>query len=171
MTKSNGNHADCSSSTRAKDPFESRPERVARAIRCESKRFRLLINQKAASRSLLSRYHNEQVNGFCQAIGNLQIQDANENLLRSQEFPLQLGPVSEPSPEDLAEDGTSGISYICSSCGALLYHIRPHGASGTNPALQPAEVAARIGRCRSCGHVPTPESDLEKIKISVFGVE
>ena len=170
-TESNENPADDSSSIRTTDLYESRPELAVRLDRCED-RLRLLSRQKAASRSLLFRFRNEQVGGsFCQATVNLQIPDANDSPLRSQEFPLQLGLVTEPSLDDLDEEARSGISYVCSCCGALLYRIRPRGPLGTNPALQPNEVAARVGRCGSCGHVLNPQSELENIKISAFAVE
>ena len=71
----------------------------------------------------------------------------------------------EPTWVNNASELKPGISYVCSSCGKLLYRINAQGAAKTNPVLQPVEVAARTGRCVSCGHMPSLEADLKAIRI------
>jgi hypothetical protein len=41
----------------------------------------------------------------------------------------------------------SGISYICSNCGILLYHIGADAKDDDLSLLQPSDVAAEVGRC------------------------
>lgn len=59
-----------------------------------------------------------------------------------------------------------GISYLCSNCGTLLYHIGPEYLDSARPVpLRPVEVAERMKVCRECGH--KLKSELERdIKIA-----
>lgn len=60
----------------------------------------------------------------------------------------------------------SGISYVCSNCGTLLYHIGSEYQGGARPSpLRPVEVAERMKVCPECGHKLKSEPE-EDIKIA-----
>jgi len=56
-----------------------------------------------------------------------------------------------------------GINFVCSSCGALLYHTGRHGAFEGGevgfPSRQPYEVAERLKSCPECAHQLNSASD------------
>jgi predicted RNA-binding Zn-ribbon protein involved in translation (DUF1610 family) len=63
----------------------------------------------------------------------------------------------------------SGINYVCSGCGMLLYHT---GVDGTYevgreafPSKQPTEIAERLTSCPNCGRRLNSEANLDTIKI------
>lgn len=61
----------------------------------------------------------------------------------------------------------SGISYVCSNCGTLLYHIGSEYQVGGRPSpLRPKEVAERMKTCPECGHrlKLEPEEDVTVTK-------
>ncbi len=64
----------------------------------------------------------------------------------------------------------SGINYVCSGCGTLLYHTGIEGAYEGGevgfPSRQPREVADRLKSCPSCGRNLNAEPDPEMIKVT-----
>ena len=63
----------------------------------------------------------------------------------------------------------SGINYVCSECGALLYHTGVDGAYAVgqeaSPSKQPAEIADRLTSCPNCGRRLSSQPDLGTIKV------
>lgn len=61
----------------------------------------------------------------------------------------------------------SGISYVCSNCGTLLYHIGSgYQVNGRPSPLRPKEIAKRMKTCPNCGHElkSEPEGDITVTK-------
>ena len=63
----------------------------------------------------------------------------------------------------------SGINYVCSDCGSLLYHTGLDGAYEVGqeafPSKQPAEIAGRLGSCPNCGRRLSSQPNPEMIKV------
>ncbi|MGD0175606.1 MAG: hypothetical protein ABSC50_02135 [Candidatus Bathyarchaeia archaeon] len=63
----------------------------------------------------------------------------------------------------------SGINYVCSGCGILLYHTGVDGAYEVGqeafPSKQPAEIADRLTSCPNCGRRLSSQPDPGMIKV------
>jgi predicted RNA-binding Zn-ribbon protein involved in translation (DUF1610 family) len=63
----------------------------------------------------------------------------------------------------------SGINYVCSECGVLLYHTGVDGAYEVGreafPSKQPAEIAERLTSCPNCGRRLNSVANPATIKI------
>ena len=63
----------------------------------------------------------------------------------------------------------SGINYVCSGCGILLYHTGVDGAyeGGREafPSKQPGEVVGNLASCPNCGHTLNFEANPATIRI------
>lgn len=63
----------------------------------------------------------------------------------------------------------SGINYVCSGCGILLYHTGIDGAFEVGeeafPSKQPAEIAERLTSCPNCGRRLNPEPNPLMIRV------
>lgn len=62
-----------------------------------------------------------------------------------------------------------GINFVCSECGALLYHTGRDGAFEGGevgfPSRQPYEVVESLISCPDCGHKLNPSPDPHSVKI------
>ncbi len=56
----------------------------------------------------------------------------------------------------------SGINYVCSECGKLLYHI---GTDNTSPSPKQQNIAKKLHRCPQCGRKLDTEIDPDEITI------
>jgi DNA-directed RNA polymerase subunit RPC12/RpoP len=63
-----------------------------------------------------------------------------------------------------------GMSYICSQCSALLYHVGARKVTSTGMVfpLQPFQVAARVKQCPRCGHRLQQEARVDSIKVTAI---
>lgn len=65
----------------------------------------------------------------------------------------------------------SGINYVCSDCGTLIYHTGVGGAFEGDrvafPAKQPAEVVDRIKSCPNCGRALNAEPSPDSVTVTV----